>query len=429
MLTCMGILLILETPESRTSMRIALLTNEYPPHIYGGAGVHVEYLSDALAHIEGGGNEVDVYCFGEQKEHSGHITVEGILPDFDFPFQDVRHQKLLDALFRNVLMVGSLKGADIVHCHTWYTHLAGCLIKQMLKIPLVLTIHSLEPHRPWKEEQMGSGYGVSAWLERTAYENADGVIATSRSMETAVRDLYRVSPEGIRVIPNGIDVSQYQPTLNPALVASYGINPDKPFLLFVGRVTRQKGIIHLLNAVKYLSRGIQVVLCAGAPDTPEIGKEMTEKVKTVRNETALDVVWIERWVPRDHLITLYTHASLFVCPSIYEPFGIINLEAMACGTPVVASAVGGIPEVVVPGQTGLLVPFEPLSDDNFEQKDPDRFSRGLAEAVNSLVGSQEKIEAMGREARKRVEKEFSWGSVARRTLDFYKELTSRRLVR
>ena len=404
-------------------MKFAILTNEYPPHIYGGAGVHVEYLSKELAHLEDGKHKVNVYCFGEQKEHFGHITVEGIRLDFDFPSQDVRHQRLLDALFRNILIVGSLKEAEIVHCHTWYTHFAGCLIKQMLNIPLVLTIHSLEPHRSWKEEQMGSAYRASVWLEKTAYENADGVIATSHSMKTAVHNLYKVPLEKLRIIPNGIDVNQHKPTLNPALVASYGINPDKPFLLFVGRITRQKGIIHLINAIKYLLPGIQAVLCAGAPDTKEIGEEIAEKVEKVRKETTNDVIWMEQWVPRAHLITLYSHAFVFVCPSIYEPFGIINLEAMACETPVVASAVGGIPEVVVQGETGLLVPFEPLSDDNFEPKHPDQFSKDLAEAVNRLFSSSEKIRTMGRESRKRVEKDFSWESVARQTLEFYRELT------
>ncbi|OGP94064.1 MAG: glycosyl transferase family 1 [Deltaproteobacteria bacterium RBG_16_47_11] len=405
-------------------MKIAILTNEYPPHIYGGAGVHVEYLSKELAHLEGGKHEVNVYCFDGQKEHSGHITVEGIRLDFDFPSQDVRHRKLLDTLFRNILIVGSLKEADIVHCHTWYTHLAGCLIKQMLNIPLVLTIHSLEPHRSWKEEQMGSTYKASTWLEKTAYENADGVIATSQSMKTAAHNLYKVPLEKVRIIPNGIDANQYKPTLNPALLASYGINPEKPFLLFVGRITRQKGIIHLINAIKYLLPGIQAVLCAGAPDTKEIGEEIAEKVEKVRNETANDVIWIQQWVPRAHLITLYSHASVFICPSIYEPFGIINLEAMACGTPVVASAVGGIPEVVVRGETGLLVPFEPISDGNFEPKNPGQFSKDLAEAVNSLFSSSEKIRTMGWESRKRVEKDFSWESVARQTIGFYRELTS-----
>jgi glycogen synthase len=323
-------------------------------------------------------------------------------------------------------MVGSLKGADIVHCHTWYTHLAGCLIKQILNIPLVLTIHSLEPQRSWKEEQMGSAYKASTWLERTAYENADGVIATSQSMKAAVHSFYKVSFETIRIIPNGIDVNQYKPTVDPVLVASYGINPDKPFLLFVGRVTRQKGMIHLINAIKYLSPGMQVVLCAGAPDTREIGEEMAERVEKVRNETANDVISIQQWVPRADLITLYSHAFVFVCPSIYEPFGIINLEAMSCGTPVVASAVGGIPEVVVHGETGLLVPFEPISDDNFEPRHPDQFSKDLAEAVNSLFRSSEKVRTMGRESRKRVEEHFSWERVARQTLEFYKELADGR---
>jgi starch synthase len=405
-------------------MKIAILTNEYPPQIYGGAGVHVEYLSKKLAHLEGGKHEVNVYCFGEQKEHSGHFRVEGIHLDFDFPSQEARHQKLLDTLFRNILVVGSLREADIVHCHTWYTHLAGCLVKQMLNIPLVLTIHSLEPHRSWKKEQMGSAYKASAWLEKTAYENADGVIAPSQSMKTAVHNLYKVPLGKVRIIPNGIDVNQYKPTLNPSLVASYGINPDKPFLLFVGRISRQKGILHLINAIQYLLPGIQTVLCAGVPDTQQIGEEMAERVETVRNQTANEVIWIQQWLPRAHLITLYSHAFVFVCPSIYEPFGIINLEAMACGTPVVASAVGGIPEVVLHGENGWLVPFRPVSDDNFEPKHPDQFSKDLAEAVNRLYRSSNKIQTMGRECRKRVEKHFSWESVARQTIRFYRELTS-----
>jgi glycogen synthase len=294
----------------------------------------------------------------------------------------------------------------------------------MFNIPLVLTIHSLEPHRPWKEEQMGSAYRASSWLEKTAYGNADGIISTSRSMETAVHTLYNVPLEKVRIVPNGIDPNQYKPTRNPALVASYGINPEKPFLLFVGRITRQKGIIHLVQAVKHLWPGIQAVICAGAPDTKEIAEEMAERVKRVQGEATHGVIWLQQWVPRDHLITLYSHASVFVCPSIYEPFGIINLEAMACGTPVVASAVGGIPEVVIDGETGVLVPFEPISGDNVEPKNPEQFSKDLAEAVNDLLRSPERLERMGRESRKRVEEEFSWESVARRTLGFYRELTS-----
>jgi len=404
-------------------MKITLLTNEYPPNVYGGAGVHVDYLSRELTSLEGGEHEIQILCFGDQKEHSGNKIVEGIRPSFDFPFQGTRHEKLLDTLSRNICMAGSVKETDIVHCHTWYTHLAGCLIKQMLDVPLVLTTHSLEPDRPWKEEQLGSAYGASTWLEKTAYQNADGVIAVSQPMRKRVHDLYQVPFEKTHVISNGIDVNEYQPRPNPSLLTSYRIDPDKPFLIFVGRITRQKGIIHLVNAIKYISPGIQIALCAGAPDTEEIGREMEEKVKKAQTQTSNEIIWIRQWVPKSDLITLYSHASIFVCPSIYEPFGIVNLEAMACGTPVVASAVGGIPEVVVEGETGLLIPFEPISTSSSEPRDPEKFSKDLADTVNHLLSSPEKMKAMGVKSRERVEKYFSWGSIARQTLEFYKELT------
>lgn len=402
-------------------MRIALLTNEYPPHTYGGAGVHVEYLSRELARLEAGRHRVQVLCFGEQKEHFANVTVEGIRLGFDFPSQDLRHQKLLDSLFRNIVMTGSVQKADIVHCHTWYTLLAGCLLKQMLDIPLTITTHSLEPQRPWKAEQLGSAYQATSWIEKTAYENADGIIAVSKSMKEVVCQLYRVPSQKICVIPNGIDVNQYKPMFNPALVSAYGIHPDQPYLLFVGRITRQKGLIHLVHAIQWLRPGIQVVLCAGAPDTQEIGTEIAERVKEVRSQKR-EIIWIDRWVPRDDLITLFSHASVFVCPSIYEPFGIINLEAMACETPVVASAVGGIPEVVVHGQTGLLVPFKPAGAHHVDPKRPEQFSKDLAEAVNSLFRSPEKMKTMGRRSRDRVKNHFSWESVARQTLEFYRKL-------
>jgi glycogen synthase len=404
-------------------MRITLLTNEYPPNVYGGAGVHVDYLSRELANLEGGKHEIQILCFGDQKEHSGNKIVEGIHPSFNFPFQDTRHEKLLDTLSRNIAMVGSVKKTDIVHCHTWYTHLAGCLIKQILDVPLILTTHSLEPDRPWKEEQLGSAYQASTWLERTAYQNADGVIAVSQSMRNGVHALYQVPFKKIRIIPNGIDINEYQPRSNPSLLTSYRINPDKPFLIFVGRITQQKGIIHLVNAIKYISTGIQIVLCAGAPDTEEIRKEMEEKVKKAQTQTSNEIIWVRQWVPKSDLMTLYSHASLFVCPSVYEPFGIVTLEAMACGTPVVASAVGGIPEVVGEGETGLLVPFEPMSTSSSEPRDPEKFSKNLANAVNHLLSSPEMTKAMGVKSRERVKKYFSWASVARQTLEFYKALT------
>lgn len=312
-------------------MRIAILTNEYPPYIYGGAGVHVEYLTRELTRVEGGIHTVEVLCFGDQSLRDGNLTVTGLHPEFKPPAQDPRHAKFLDTMLRDLVMAGSLADVDVVHCHTWYTHLAGCLVRQLTGARLVLTTHSLEPHRPWKVEQLGTAYNASSWVEKTAYENADGVVAVSEAMRHDVHNLYGVPFEKIRVIHNGIDLGQYKPTPDPAVLRRYGIDPDMPYVLFVGRITRQKGIIHLVRAIKYFRPGVQVVLCAGAPDTEEIGREMEERVAEARRDSADPIIWIAQIVPKDDIIPLYTHATLFVCPSVYEPFGIINLEAMACG--------------------------------------------------------------------------------------------------
>ncbi|MEW6380891.1 MAG: glycogen synthase [bacterium] len=403
-------------------MKIAILTNEYPPYVYGGAGVHVQYLSRELAELEEKRHTVRVLCFGDQKKHVENMIVEGFQPSWDVPLQDPRHKRLMDTLLKDMVMTGSLPEADIVHCHTWYTHFAGCLAKQLFNVPLVLTTHSLEPHRPWKEEQMGSAYKVSTWLEHNAYRIADGVIAVSQAMRRDVHELYQVPWDKIQVIPNGIDPDQYKPAPDPAVLAAYQINPEQPFILFVGRITRQKGIVHLVRAIQYLKPGIQVVLCAGAPDTEEIGREMTQAVEAARSQTRNRIIWIPQVLAVDQVISLYTHAAIFVCPSVYEPFGIINLEAMACATPVVASSVGGITEVVVHEETGLLVPFEPRDPGDWEPQDADKYSQDLASAVNRLLSSPEKISRMGENARARVEKYFSWKSVASRTLEFYRKL-------
>lgn len=403
-------------------MKITILSNEFPPHVYGGAGVHVEYLSKALSTLPGADNAVDVLCFGDQKQQHGPLSARGVKPDFALPAQNPQFAKLMDTLARNVMMSGAVSAADIVHCHTWYTHFGGCILRTLLRIPLVLTTHSLEPHRPWKVEQLGNAYHVSTWLERTAYQNADGVVAVSESMRRDVRELYGVAAERIRVIPNGIDPEEYHPTPDPALLGAYGIDPALPFVLFVGRVTRQKGVLHLINAIRHLRLGTQVVLCAGAPDTVEIGEEMKRKVEEARKDSTHSIIWIPQMLPKREIISLYTHASVFICPSVYEPFGIINLEAMACETPVVASAVGGIPEVIVPGETGLLVPFTPRSPEDFEPVDAGKFSRDLAAAANTLLDDAELRRSMGKKARKRVEDHFAWTQVARRTYQFYEEL-------
>jgi glycogen synthase len=405
-------------------MKIAILTNEYPPNVYGGAGVHVEYLTRELAKLDDGAHEIEVLCFGEQAEDHGNLTVRGIEPDFELPHQDERHAKFMDAMARDLVMAGSVAGADVIHGHTWYSHLAGCLAKQLTGGKLVLTTHSLEPHRPWKREQLGTAYDGSSWVERTAYENADGVVAVSGSMKEDVQDLYDVSGADVEVIHNGIDIDQYRPRPDESVLEEYGVDPDQPYVLFVGRITRQKGILHLVEAIHHLDSDIQVVLCAGAPDTEEIGVEMEARVEAARTETDNPIVWIAEMLPREDVITMYSHASVFVCPSVYEPFGIINLEAMACETPVVASAVGGIPEIVVPDETGLLVDVDPSGGDTVEPADPEGFARRLADAVNGLMADPDRRTAMGEAARTRVEEQFSWRAIAEQTLSFYKELVA-----
>ncbi len=406
-------------------MRVALFTNEYPPNVYGGAGVHVEYLARELARVDGGAHLIDVFCFGEQREAHGNLHVHGIMPAAELPAADPRHERLLEAFLRNLSMAGAVTNPDIVHCHTWYSHLAGCIARPLTGARLVLTTHSLEPHRPWKEEQLGTAYRASTWIEKTAYQNADGVVAVSTSMKEDVQRLYGVPSDRVRVIHNGIDPEEFHKRLSPETLRRFGVDPAVPIVLFVGRITRQKGILHLVRAIRHLEPGVQVVLCAGAPDTKEIGEEMESLVAEAKREAAASVVWIPEMLPRPDVITLYSHADIFVCPSVYEPFGIINLEAMACETPVVASAVGGIPEIVVPDETGLLVGFEPVGGGSAEPRDPDRFSRDLAAAINRLLDDPQRRAEMGRAARARVLQHFSWRRIAEATADFYRELLSR----
>ena len=406
-------------------MNIAILTNEYPPHVYGGAGVHVEYLTDALVGLQDHECSVQVICFGDQSEERGKLQVSGVRPPVEVRGADPRHTKFLATMLTDVAMLGRLATCDLIHCHTWYTHFAGCLGRALANVPLVLTTHSLEPHRPWKVEQLGTAYAASTWIERTAYQTADGIVAVSEAMRRDAHGLYGVEPSRIRVIHNGIDVDEYQPTFDAGAVREHGIDPDVPYVLFVGRITRQKGIIHLVHAIQYFHADVQVVLCAGAPDTPEIAAEMQSAIEEARRRSTHRIVWIQEMLPRAQVIRLYTHAALFVCPSVYEPFGIINLEAMACEAPVVASAVGGIPEVVAHGETGLLVVPEVLDPSESEPRHPEQFSRDLASAVNTLMADAALRTSMGIRARARVVEQFSWQSIARQTAGFYGDVIER----
>ena len=397
-------------------MKALLLTNEYPPHVYGGAGVHVDYLSRALACFM----EVEVRCFGEQDWSEGNLRVRGVEGEAAGGGAKAL-RPVFNALQRDTAMAAAGMDADLVHVHTWYTHWAGILMKLNYGRPLVVTVHSLEPLRPWKREQLGGGYDFSVWVEKTALEMADGIIAVSESTKADVLRLFDVDPARVQVINNGIDLEEYRERRDDAVLARHGIDPVRPYILFVGRITRQKGIVHLVRALKHLDPDFQVVLCAGAPDTPEIAEEMKAAVELARQERP-GVVWIEEMVSKEEIIPLYSQADLFVCPSIYEPFGIINLEAMACGTPVVASAVGGIPEVVVHGETGLLVPVEQMTVAPFEPVDADKFAHDLAAAINELMRDEPRRRKMAEAARGRVEERFSWSAIARRVADLYREV-------
>jgi glycogen synthase len=402
-------------------MKIGLFTNEFPPNIYGGAGVHVDFLSQELAKL----GSVEVRCFGQQQEQHGTMNVQGIQPCLH-KMEDTSnaHIKMFQNLSRNVEMAQLTKQADIIHCHTWYTHLAGIFSRELLQVPLVLTTHSLETHRPWKVEQLGNGYFLSRWIEHQAYNTADGVIAVSEQMKTDVVEAYGISPDKVTVIHNGIDPHFYQPTFDNEMLQQYGINPDVPFVLFVGRITRQKGISNLIEAAKYINKKAQIVLCAGAPDTAEIAAEteaLIAELKTLRD----GVILISEMLPREKVKVLYSHARVFACPSLYEPFGIINLEAMSCETPVVASAVGGIPEIIVDGETGYLVPLESVSRTDFNPKNPLEFQKNFAEKINVLLDNESLANKMGQAGRERVLAKFSWESIAKTTYDFYSSVISK----
>ncbi|MCB0382835.1 MAG: glycogen synthase [Psychroserpens sp.] len=399
-------------------MKALFLTREFPPYVYGGAGVHVEYLATELSKLM----DIEVRAFGDQDSSKGNLTVKGFPYDTD-DFNDANDK--LKAVFKTLStglhMNAAEIDADIVHCHTWYSHFAGIMAKLCYGIPLVITTHSLEPLRPWKREQLGRGYDASSWIEKTAIEMADVLIAVSEETKDDVLNYFDVDENKIEVVYNGIDLKEYVVVHETSVLDEYGIDKTKPYVLFVGRITRQKGIIHLVNAIKYIDENTQIVLCAGAPDTPEIAKEMEDSVK-LASQSRDNIIWIDKMLDKKQVIQLYSHANVFCCPSIYEPFGIINIEAMACETAVVASAVGGIKEVVVEGETGLLIPLEQQKSAPFEPVNPDKFSKDLADGINKLIANKELQNTMAKNGRKRVEAFFDWTAIAKQTETIYKNL-------
>jgi glycogen synthase len=400
-------------------MKALFLTNEYPPHIYGGAGVHVEYLSRELAKLM----PVDVRCFGDQNTSSGQLSAQGFGLDAAGWTSPKQLQSVFGALQRCLDFNTTNIDAGVVHCHTWYAHFGGILAKLNYGIPLVITVHSLEPLRPWKREQLGGGYDFTCWLERTALEMADAVIAVSEGTRRDVEKLFQIDPARLHIIYNGIDPAEYQAVATHSVLDRFGIDSTKPYALFLGRITRQKGIIHLVNAIQHLDPGFQIVLCAGAPDTPEIAAEMKAAVSQAQTQRD-GIIWIDQMLDNKSKIELYSHAGVFVCPSIYEPFGIINLEAMACGRAVVASAVGGIPEVVVHGETGYLIPVEQMTESPFEPVNPEKFSRDLATRINEIMADPAKQKAFGNAGRQRAIDTFSWASIAKQTKALYETLAA-----
>jgi alpha-maltose-1-phosphate synthase len=394
-------------------VKVLFLTNEYPPHIYGGAGVHVGYLTRELAKSM----DVDVRCFGDQDFQEGRLKVKGYELDASNFSCPKPLQSVFGAVQRCVDFNTTNIDADLVHCHTWYSHFGGILAKLNYGIPLVITTHSLEPLRPWKREQLAGGYDFSLWVEKTALEMADAIIAVSAETKRDIEKLFDVDPKRVHVIHNGIDLEDYRKVDAIDALVRDGIDPEKPYLLFVGRVTRQKGIVHLVRAIQFMDPDFPIVLCAGAPDTPEIAEEMNEALAAAQKKRR-NIFWIEEMLDRPAVIELYSHAAVFCCPSIYEPFGIINLEAMACETAVVASAVGGIKEVVVDSKTGFLVPVD-FAGDTFKLANPEKFSRDLAARINQLMKNGKLREKFGKAGRKRAEEHFSWTKIAQKTKALY----------
>ena len=385
-----------------------MMTKEYPPEIYGGAGVHVTELTRYMRDIV----PVDVHCMGAPRDEKD-VYVHGV----DEALKDAN--PAIKTLSTGLRMADAAKGASVVHSHTWYAGLGGHLAGLLHGIPHVATAHSLEPDRPWKREQLGGGYDVSSWSEKNAMEYADAVIAVSAQMKKAVLDAYpRIEPDKVHVVLNGIDTKLWQPrpTFDEAehsVLKELGIDPNRPIVAFVGRITRQKGVEHLVKAARYFDKDVQLVLCAGAPDTPEIAARTTKLVEELQAERD-GIVWVQEMLPKDKIQEILTAADAFVCPSIYEPLGIVNLEAMACGTAVVASDVGGIPEVVVDGTTGVLV--------HYDESDPETFEHDIAEQVNKVVHDQELAKKFGVAGRERAVTEFSWANIAQQTVDIYKSL-------
>ncbi len=398
-------------------MRVDVITKEYPPAIYGGAGVHVSELVRALRALPAasGLTDVRVRAFGALRDEPGTFS-------YGVPAELGGANAAVQTLGTDLLIVPDVAGADIVHSHTWYANFAGHLASQLHGVPHVLTAHSLEPLRPWKAEQLGGGYAVSSGIEKLAYENAAGIIAVSDGMRADILRSYpAVDPARVRVIHNGIDVQAWRPTENRAFLDGIGMDPDRPSVVFVGRITRQKGLPYLLRAAAALPPDVQLVLCAGAPDTPEIMAEVQAGVASLQ-KTRDGVVWIERMLPRAELSAILTAATAFVCPSVYEPLGIVNLEAMACGAAVVGTATGGIPEVVDDGATGRLVPIAQVQDGTGTPLDPERFVRDLAEALTEVTGDVARAAEWGQAGRERARTQFSWDSIADTTRSFYAEL-------
>jgi len=397
---------LLQTGALVPRHKVALLTREYPPEVYGGAGVHVEYLGRELRRL----TELSVQCWGEPRDEAG-VTAHQPWAALSEPKPEAA---AFQAMSINLAMAAAVKGVDLVHSHTWYANLGGHLAKLTWSIPHVVTTHSLEPLRPWKAEQLGGGYALSTYCEQTAIEAADAVIAVSQGMRQDVLGCYpKVSPDRVHVIHNGVDPAVYRPTRSEATLAKLGVEPGRPFAFFNGRITRQKGLHLLLAAALEIDPKYQLVIVASSPDTPEIGAEVAALAERVRAERG-NLVWIGRFLPLDELINLHSSAAVFVCPSIYEPFGLVNLEAMACETAVVASSVGGIPEIVVDGETGYLVDYDP--------EHPEAFTTALAARVEELLANPALATTMGNAGRARAIQDFSWPAIAARTVELYDSL-------